>query len=252
MGARILSVVDCFDALTSDRPYRPRLDDHAAMQVLLDRRGTMYDPRVVDAFCAFVQSTPLSLPTAPAVMLPAHARTPAPTSDQGAALDLQAFFELGRTLGGANHPDRACEILRRCLEPVLPPVTLVLYAYDGGSDSIAAIGEAGAVRFRSRPETRFAVGERLSGWVAATGQAALNADARLDLDEQERAASRFRSALVVRIDLGGQILGVLSAYSCSADGFTPSHQRLLQAAAVTFAADARQIFSSAQDFPIAS
>ena len=27
IGARILSVVDCFDALTSDRPYRPRMAD---------------------------------------------------------------------------------------------------------------------------------------------------------------------------------------------------------------------------------
>jgi GAF domain-containing protein len=96
------------------------------------------------------------------------------------------------------------------------------------------------------------VGERLSGWVAATGQAALNSDARLDLDEQERAASRFQSALVVRIESKGQVLGVLGAYACEADAFTPSHQRLLQAAAATFAAAARQIFSSTQDFPIAS
>ena len=30
IGARILSVVDCFDALTSDRPYRPRLSDDSS------------------------------------------------------------------------------------------------------------------------------------------------------------------------------------------------------------------------------
>ena len=50
IGARILSVVDCFDALTSDRPYRPRLSDAEAIAILLDRRGTMYDPLVVDTF----------------------------------------------------------------------------------------------------------------------------------------------------------------------------------------------------------
>jgi HD-GYP domain-containing protein (c-di-GMP phosphodiesterase class II) len=43
-------VVDCFDALTSDRPYRPRFETAAALQVLIDRRGTMYDPQVVDGF----------------------------------------------------------------------------------------------------------------------------------------------------------------------------------------------------------
>ena len=48
IGARILSVVDCFDALTSDRPYRRALTDEAAIDILLERRGRMYDPKVVD------------------------------------------------------------------------------------------------------------------------------------------------------------------------------------------------------------
>ena len=52
IGARILSVVDCFDALTSDRPYRPRLSDADAIAILQQRRGTMYDPLVVDTFLA--------------------------------------------------------------------------------------------------------------------------------------------------------------------------------------------------------
>jgi len=50
IGARILAVVDCFDALTSDRPYRPRLSDADAIDILVQRRGIMYDPIIVDAF----------------------------------------------------------------------------------------------------------------------------------------------------------------------------------------------------------
>lgn len=50
IGARILSVVDCFDALTSDRPYRPKLTDAEAVAILQERRGSMYDPLVVDVF----------------------------------------------------------------------------------------------------------------------------------------------------------------------------------------------------------
>src|SRR5207302_9419233 len=50
IGARILSVRDCFDALTSDRPYRPRLSDNEALDILLERRGSMYDPLIVDTF----------------------------------------------------------------------------------------------------------------------------------------------------------------------------------------------------------
>lgn len=50
IGARILSVVDCFDALTSDRPYRGKLKKSDAIAILEERRGTMYDPLVVDTF----------------------------------------------------------------------------------------------------------------------------------------------------------------------------------------------------------
>ncbi len=49
-GARILAVVDCFDALTSDRPYRARLTIDEAVAILSERRGSMYDPLVVDVF----------------------------------------------------------------------------------------------------------------------------------------------------------------------------------------------------------
>ncbi len=50
IGARVLSVVDCFDALTSDRPYRRSLTKDQALAAIVERRGTQYDPRVVDTF----------------------------------------------------------------------------------------------------------------------------------------------------------------------------------------------------------
>src|SRR5918994_6936204 len=50
LGARILAVVDCYDALTSDRPYRRRMTADEAIEIIYGRRGHMYDPRVVDKF----------------------------------------------------------------------------------------------------------------------------------------------------------------------------------------------------------
>jgi HD-GYP domain-containing protein (c-di-GMP phosphodiesterase class II) len=47
--ARILSVVDCFDALTSDRPSALRFQDDEAIKILLTA-GVLYDPLVVDTF----------------------------------------------------------------------------------------------------------------------------------------------------------------------------------------------------------
>src|SRR3954466_131513 len=61
IGARILAVVDCFDALTSDRPYRPALSDDDALAILNERRGTMYDPMVVDTFFRFHTASPMEV-----------------------------------------------------------------------------------------------------------------------------------------------------------------------------------------------
>ena len=48
IGARILSVVDCFDALASDRPYRKAMPLDAAMALVKSKAGIQFDPRVVE------------------------------------------------------------------------------------------------------------------------------------------------------------------------------------------------------------
>ena len=77
IGARILQVVDCFDALTSDRPYRPAMQTADALKILKDRRGIMYDARIVDAFVeihcrasiALQRRDPGAAPPAPAPLV---------------------------------------------------------------------------------------------------------------------------------------------------------------------------------------
>jgi diguanylate cyclase (GGDEF)-like protein len=49
MGARILFACDCYDAMTTERPYRPALSAEEAQQELRRVAGTQLDPRVVDA-----------------------------------------------------------------------------------------------------------------------------------------------------------------------------------------------------------
>ncbi|WP_256992964.1 PAS domain S-box protein [Methylococcus capsulatus] len=49
LGARIIAVADVMEAMSSHRPYRPGLGKEAALAELEARRGSWYDPRVVDA-----------------------------------------------------------------------------------------------------------------------------------------------------------------------------------------------------------
>ncbi|MEZ4417358.1 MAG: HD domain-containing protein [Gemmatimonadota bacterium] len=52
LNARILSVADTFDALTSDRPYRRGLPPRTAIEVVRNAAGTQLDVKVVEAFLA--------------------------------------------------------------------------------------------------------------------------------------------------------------------------------------------------------
>jgi HD-GYP domain-containing protein (c-di-GMP phosphodiesterase class II) len=49
-GARVIAVADSFDAMTSNRPYRKALSTAQATQILLEGRGTQWDPHIVNAF----------------------------------------------------------------------------------------------------------------------------------------------------------------------------------------------------------
>ena len=56
LGARIISVVDVFEALTSDRPYHKAIAKDEALQVLRDNSGSQFDPTVVNNFIEVFKS----------------------------------------------------------------------------------------------------------------------------------------------------------------------------------------------------
>ncbi len=60
LAARIFAVVDVFDALTSDRPYRKAWSKAKAIQYILEEKGKFFDPRVVDVFMSLKQEMGLT------------------------------------------------------------------------------------------------------------------------------------------------------------------------------------------------
>jgi len=66
LSARILTVADVYDVLTSQRPYKAPLTKDAARERLLQGSGTSFDPSIVQAFVHLLETTPnftLSQPT---------------------------------------------------------------------------------------------------------------------------------------------------------------------------------------------
>src|SRR5262245_56621958 len=129
IGARILAVVDCFDALTSDRPYRPKLHDEAAMALLLERRGSMYDPLVVATFIrvhheSSPQETPSGGPDSKrSASLPATTEvgaTGAPTNATDSVTESPGLFALVSALAGQRGVAGIGDATARCLRQFVP------------------------------------------------------------------------------------------------------------------------------------
>ncbi len=237
VGARILSVVDCYDALTSDRPYRSALSDEDAMKIIVERRGTMYDPLVVDTFIKVyreiaaeaVEPVPhqealsrigraISAPQPPPAAMPVtEIRADAPD-------DLLAIVSLSRILGGEGTFGDAAALATAHLSRIVPDTTYVFYLHDAASGRLVvrhASGEhASALRGMS-----IGMGERLSGWVAACRQTITNSDAALDLYDR---GIKVGSALSTPLMDGDRLVGVFTAYAAAAQAFTDDQSRLVQ------------------------
>lgn len=242
MGARVLAVVDCFDALTSDRPYRPRLSDAEAVAVLRNRRGCMYDPDIVDTFIAIYKTISPVVPESPAdhtFAALAGGKKDLLVSNGLRHLDdiaasteeMLTVYELARSLTGQMSLGDAADIMAKHLRRLIPLSLCVFYVYDRDSDELVAKHASGDHADVVR-EIRIPLGQRLTGWVGANRRSSVNADPSLDFGDIARAlVPRPRSCLSTPLVVNGDLVGVLSLYSPSRDAFTDDHRRVAEAVA---------------------
>jgi len=65
IGARIITIVDAYDAMTTDRPYRAALRQDEVIRRLNGGRGTQFDPEMLDVFLELISAGKLAAATAP-------------------------------------------------------------------------------------------------------------------------------------------------------------------------------------------
>jgi putative nucleotidyltransferase with HDIG domain len=239
VGARILSVVDCFDALTSDRPYRTRLSREEAIRVVQSRSGTMYDPRVVSAFITMLSNSP-PVVEMPATLAPqglsdiagtAHQDMRRSLAKRGDAEMFTTLFELGVQAATASSVEEALSRIHAILRDLMPADISALYLHDPESDTLGASSVSG-VHAKAIVGTRIQTGQRLTGWVAANRQTIVNSEAALDLGNL---AMRLDPAplrcLSTAICADGELLGALTLYSTRRQPFTEAHAPMVEAVA---------------------
>ena len=253
IGARILSAVDCFDALASDRPYRPALPLDQAIRYVKDQAGKQFDPAVVEVLERRYRDLELKAKAEGARMEALKTSFQVPRGDAPAAgfelggdkqsavtsvgalariaaagHEAQILYQLGQTLGNSLSLEDTMDVLAEKLRKLLPHDLLVMHLVEKEQLRVSYVGSDGQIQFERQP---VAVGDGLSGWVAHTRKAILNGNVGVEPGFQN---SGLRSALAVPIEAAdgpnaGQIFGVLTLYSVSPDAFTRDHLRVLQA-----------------------
>ncbi len=268
IGARILTVVDCFDALTSDRPYRKgkTLDD--AMALVRSLAGTQFDPEVVDVFqlhCVelerqthrSVKKEFIPLKTEMAVWRgdapgagfeaqnsaseekaePSEAHHASASVEPvtaplnliaAASQEAQTLFEMSQSLGSSLSPQETISVMASRLHRLIPFECCALYLKIDDTVVLQHVDGEGAKCFSAQP---IPMGQGISGWVAQSGKAILNGNAGVEpsYHGKEGQNESLRAALAMPLfDLKKEIFGVLTLYATKADSFSRDHVRIMQ------------------------
>jgi putative nucleotidyltransferase with HDIG domain len=238
IGARILSVVDCFDALTSDRPYRSALTKQQAFDILIARRGTMYEPLVVDTFMRVHDEIVAGIVDAPAPhmdvmqqisksVVPVQPVAPASVSTTAAVSDdVIAFVSLARLASGSGSQSDVLAMASQLMAGVIPEATIAWFLIDEISGRLA-VADAAGPGAREVRGVSLAMAEGLSGWVAAQRQVIVNSEAALDLGERA-ARAHLQCCLSAPLIAGEALVGTITLYARKSSAFSEDHARLVQ------------------------
>jgi diguanylate cyclase (GGDEF)-like protein/putative nucleotidyltransferase with HDIG domain len=247
LGARILSVVDYFDALTSDRPYHRAMTHDAALGLLQQEAAKALDPAVVQMFIKNLAQLAdeaenldvapgrrLSLEVAsergrPAVGFQPESKGTTVFEDIAHAhREIYALYEIAQTMGTSLGVSDTMALIASKLSSLVPFTSCSLFLYDEEGETLrcrfATGTEAdviGSMTVRS--------GQGLTGWVARNRRPLVNARPSADFEAAgvTARATMLQSALVAPLVFNDRFIGTLALYHSKPDFYTDDHRRLL-------------------------
>ncbi len=244
LGARILSIIDCYDALRSDRPYRASLSREAALEFIASEAGKSYDPVVVENFVAHIDELEAEAAAVATEMGQSSARelptwqTPGKRTASGIAntvfhdiasahREVQALHEISQAVGRLLNVSETLSLLSDKMSDLVPHEACAVYLMDSNQQSLSAYHASGrAADELNGLEVR--VGEGVAGWVAANHRSLSNVSPEPDFKERPPLRQRFGSCMAVPLILDKNVVGVISLYATASNGFRPNHLRMME------------------------
>ncbi len=245
LGARILTVVDYFDALMSERPYHRAMSPEGAMELLRQEGGKALDPNVVNTF---IELYPQLTTEADQSLEPPRKLTrvlsPASTAQPSAGLadqaprsnvfqdialahrEIYALYEIAQALGSSLGVSDTMALISSKLSNIVPFSTCALYLYQ--DDDTLQCRFATGVDAAAIQQFTVQSGQGLAGWVARNRRPLINARPSVDFEAAGcKQQTELQSALVCPLLFSERFIGALAVYHTSEAVYTDDHRRLL-------------------------
>ena len=252
--ARIISVVDFYDATRCDRPYRKGMKREDSLALLQKMSGTAFDPKVVNLFVKHViefdgligrediqeqvesENIDLTTKTRPDAGLASDVLG-VPDDATGfrsiteAQREVFALHEIAQTIGSSLNLNDTVTLISNKLRAIVPFDTCVIFIVDDRSGKAIAMHVVGDHKelFKLR---RMNVGDGNTGWVIANSRSMCNSSPELDMvGMPDEIARSFRGVLVSPLIREDGAFGAIALYAKSRTSYTTEHVRLLESVA---------------------
>lgn len=238
--ARILSVADVYDALTSSRSYRNAWTHEKAKQTIDESRGTQFDPIVVDAFLQIIDGVvqemaeegdgPLAQPADALAKRASDPSTEVARQISRASSDLWALYEVAQSLSSGLGMRESLEILGRKLQAAFPGATCCFLTKELESGSLSVTVSQGANLPFLRGSRTLNEGSESCQVLSrrVTYRGGFPHDDLLLNTIQDEPWQPFESCMIAPIVYDGLELGTINLYHAESNQFDEQDQQLLE------------------------
>ena len=256
LGARILTVVDYFAAITSDRPFNRAMPVDEAVNVLWQEAGNALDPAVVSRYANLLPSLQAADEEARLIgarqagaarreegqgLLAGRGQGTTPTAlldDIGVAShELGALYAMAEAMGSSLGVSDTMAAIASKLDRLVPFTTAALFLHDP-SNGVSRCRFATGPGHKAFAGMLVRDGEGLVGKAIAARECITDGDPAVDLDMQraDLVEAKLESAMVCPLMMGITVRGALALYHKAPRAFTDEHRRLVSRVAGQIAA----------------
>jgi diguanylate cyclase (GGDEF)-like protein/putative nucleotidyltransferase with HDIG domain len=245
IGARVLTIVDYYDAVTTERPYHKALSRENAIALLESEAGRALDPRLVRIFVELLPSIVgmvTEQPKRAAAELTGVGSTMGSTSAglvqtsgtnafENIALahrEIYALYEIAQAMGTSLGVSDTMALISSKLSKIVPWSGCALFLQQPGNKSLKCRFATGIDAPRLL-NAEIRVANDLSAWVARSGHTLINGQPSVTFQAAGvETTTVLQAAIVCPLQFNDVFIGCLALYHVEANHYTDDHRRLLE------------------------